>query len=104
MDISNSLVQAAVNRQALTSRDANHEATEKFDQSKSQPPSRQVEPADSDLLAKVSDERNENRIQRVNSLEAAPLRTQQAVNRYQQTVDASQEYEQGELVGVDLFV
>jgi len=104
MDISNSLVQPGTNRSVVTSRDANQSPSEKFDQSKSQQPSRQVEPADSELLAKVSDERNENRVQRVNSLEAAPLRTQQAVNTYQQTVDASQEYEQGELVGVDLFV
>lgn len=44
------------------------------------------------------------RFQRLNSLESAPLKGQQAVNSYQQTLDAAKQYEEGELVGVDLYV
>ena len=44
------------------------------------------------------------RFQRLNSLENAPLKGQQAVNSYQQIIDAAKQYEEGELVGVDLFV
>jgi len=44
------------------------------------------------------------RVQRVNSLASAPLKTQNAVNSYQQTIEATQKFEQGELVGIDLFV
>ena len=45
----------------------------------------------------------ENRVQRLNDIESAPLRTQQALDSYQQTELAAQQYEFGELVGVDLF-
>tara|TARA_R110001592_G_scaffold324870_3_gene604650 strand:- start:54129 stop:54473 length:345 start_codon:yes stop_codon:yes gene_type:complete len=44
------------------------------------------------------------RFQRLNSLESAPLKGQQALNSYQQTIDAAKQYEQGELVGIDLYV
>jgi hypothetical protein len=44
------------------------------------------------------------RFQRINSLESAPYKGQQAVNSYQQTIDAAKQYEEGELVGIDLFV
>ena len=44
------------------------------------------------------------RFQRLNSLESAPLKGQQAVNSYQQTIDAAKQYENGELVGIDLYV
>ena len=44
------------------------------------------------------------RLQRLNSLENAPLKGQQAINSYQQTIEAAKQYEEGELVGVDLYV
>ena len=44
-----------------------------------------------------------SRVQRLNDIESAPLRTQQAIDAYQQTELASQNNEFGELVGVDLF-
>jgi hypothetical protein len=61
-------------------------------------------PAEPEALERKSKALLADRLQRVDSLDAAPLRAQQAVNTYQQTVAAGQEYEQGELVGVDLFV
>ncbi len=45
----------------------------------------------------------QSRVQRLNDIESAPLRTQQALDSYQQTELAAQQYEFGELVGVDLF-
>ena len=44
------------------------------------------------------------RIQRDDALADAPLKGQQAINAYQQTVDASRQYQEGELVGIDLYV
>jgi len=44
------------------------------------------------------------RFQRLNSLESAPFKGQQAINSYQQTIEAAKQYEEGELVGVDLYV
>ncbi|MFV1872578.1 MAG: hypothetical protein ACMZ64_04555 [Oleiphilus sp.] len=44
------------------------------------------------------------RFLRDNSLENAPLKSQQAVSSYQQTIEAAKQYEEGELVGIDLFV
>lgn len=44
------------------------------------------------------------RFQRLNSLENAPFKGQQAINSYQQTIEAAKQYEEGELVGVDLYV
>lgn len=44
------------------------------------------------------------RLRRIDALDHAPFKGQQAVNSYQQTLDAAQQYEQGELVGIDLFV
>lgn len=44
------------------------------------------------------------RIQRDNTLADAPLKGQQAISAYQQTIDAARQYEEGELVGIDLYV
>lgn len=41
---------------------------------------------------------------RQNSLENAPLKGQQALNSYQQTIDAARQFEEGELVGIDLYI
>ena len=55
-------------------------------------------------LERKSNELQLNKVQRLNSLDSAPLRTQQAVNTYEQTLEAGRAYEEGELVGIDLFV
>lgn len=44
------------------------------------------------------------RIQRDNTLESAPFKGQQAVNAYQQTIESARQFEEGELVGIDLYV
>ena len=44
------------------------------------------------------------RVQRDNTLENAPFKGQQAVNAYQQTIESARQFEQGELVGIDLYV
>lgn len=45
-----------------------------------------------------------DRYQRYNALENASPKGQQALNSYQQTIDAAKQYEEGELVGIDLYV
>ncbi len=55
-------------------------------------------------LIKKGEAIQSERFQRLNSLESAPLKGQQAVNSYQQTIDAAKQYEEGELVGIDLYV
>lgn len=59
---------------------------------------------DSDAIAARGEELQNARVQRLNDIESAPLRTQQALNAYQQTETAASEYQFGELIGVDLFV
>lgn len=44
------------------------------------------------------------RVQRDNTLESAPFKGQQAVNAYQQTIESARQFEEGELVGIDLYV
>lgn len=58
---------------------------------------------DSDEIERRGELAQENRVQRLNDIESAPLQVQQALNSYQQTEQAAQEFELGELVGVDLF-
>ena len=101
MDVSNSLV--PLSTQGLG---------QNRPQQKSESVPRQVEtisdpvrkPSDPDALERKSEALRADRVQRVNSVETAPLRNQQAVNSYQQTILAAQEYEEGVLVGIDLFV
>lgn len=59
---------------------------------------------DQDEILRAAEAIQSSRVQRLNDIESAPLRTQQALNSYQQTETAAQAYEFGELVGVDLFV
>lgn len=59
---------------------------------------------DPDELARASEALQAARVQRLNDIESAPLKTQQALNSYQQTEEATQSSEFGELVGIDLYV
>ena len=58
---------------------------------------------DSDELQRRGEQLQQTRVQRLNDIESAPLSTQQALNSYQQTLEAGEAFEFGELVGVDLF-
>jgi hypothetical protein len=114
MDMSNSLIASGFQSPILTpARQAERQA---------RLPAPNQQTADDKSSAKNSQTRNEStrvnqvefikkgealqteRFQRLNSLENAPLKTQQAVNSYQQTIDAAKQYEGGELVGIDLYV
>lgn len=59
---------------------------------------------DADALEKRGNDLAQNRVQKLNASESASFRTQQALDTYQQTERFSQEFDQGELVGLDLFV
>jgi len=112
MDISNSLVPSNLtnsvnsNRRLEVEQQKNRESdnTQKSQSASFVPVSRQTSSANPDLLANKSREIQQDRVQRVNSLESAPIKTQQAFNRYQQTIDAGTNSDQGQLVGIDLFV
>ena len=112
MDISNSLVPSTLtnsvnlNRRSEVEQQKNRESenTRKSQTTRSVPVSRQAKVANPDLLASKNNEIQQNRVQRLNSLESAPIKTQQAFNRYQQTIDAGTNSDQGQLVGIDLFV
>jgi len=104
MDISNSLIQPGVQNTLTVNRDKNQDLPENSGRRVPERASKQEESSDPELLEKVSNEKQENRIQRDNAIESASLRTQQAVNSYQSTIDAAQEFEQGELVGIDLYI
>jgi hypothetical protein len=66
-----------------------------------QAPRRIAAPED---LERKSNEIQQNRVQRIDTLDSAPLRTQQALSIYQQTEEAGRAYVEGELVGLDMFV
>jgi len=60
---------------------------------------------DAEALERKGQEIQQSRVQRLNDIESAPLKTQQALSAYQDTALATQpENGFGELVGVDLFV
>jgi hypothetical protein len=60
-----------------------------------------VNPSD---LVRKAEALQSTRLQRDNTLEDAPLKGQQAITAYQQTIDAARQYDEGELVGIDLYV
>jgi len=105
MDISQSLVNTRLNSPLQTNRQINSEPSERADKQSTRPsdaiPSQNI---DSSAIKRRAEALQADRVQRVNSLTSAPLQTQRAVNSYQQTIDATQKFEQGELVGIDLFV
>jgi hypothetical protein len=115
MDMSNSLVTSGFQPQKLI-------PTNQAERQSRFPVPSQTASEDKNTLLKNDSSRNENfrinqaefikkgeavqaeRFQRLNSLESAPLKGQQAINSYQQTIEAAKQYEEGELVGIDLFV
>jgi len=101
MDISNSLVTSGFQSTTQPKQTVKNDLTTRPIETISEP--NQI-PADAAKLERKSNELQLDRVQRVNSLESAPLRNQQAVTTYHQTIQAAQEYEEGELVGIDLFV
>lgn len=105
MDISQSLVNTRLSSPLQTNRQLSPEPAGRQENQTTKPsdaPSSQN--VDSGALKRRAEFLQADRVQRVNSLASAPLQTQNAVNSYQQTIEASQKLEQGELVGVDLFV
>jgi len=101
MDISNSLVTSGFQNSAQPKQTVKSDLAARPIEKISEP---NRIPSDPAKLERKSAELQLDRVQRVNSLESAPLRNQQAVTTYHQTIQAAQEYEQGELVGIDLFV
>lgn len=112
MELSNSLIASGIklpvpipNNQDLASSRASQSAPTSSDNARNssyrteQP--FKVNPAD---LARKAEAAQNARIQRDNTLADAPMKGQQAINAYQQTVDASRQYQEGELVGIDLYV
>jgi len=59
---------------------------------------------DAQALEKRGAELAKDQVQSLSASSSASLKTQQALNAYQQTERFSQEFDQGELVGLDLFV
>lgn len=59
---------------------------------------------DQEALQRRGQELEVSRVQRLNDIESAPLRTQQALSSYQETLQSGQEQEFGELVGVDILI
>jgi len=106
MDISNSLAGSGFQPLSSTNRQV------KSDTSAPETLARPVEKIaeanrkapDQEALARKSNALQVGRVERLNSLDSAPLKTQQALNSYEQTITAAQAYEGGELVGIDLFV
>lgn len=106
MDISNSyiatpLVPEGLKKPSQEQVNAAKEVPSRRDEQSVEQPRRLAPPAD---LERKSNELQLSRVQRLESLDSAPLKTQQAVNTYQQTIEAGRAYEEGELVGIDLFV
>jgi len=102
MDISNSIVTANNARLFQENRQIKPEQDRRLD-TNDRPSANRSSDIDSEAIARRGSELQAGRVQKVNDLESAPLRTRQALDSYQQTVVAAQQFEQGELVGVDLF-
>lgn len=59
---------------------------------------------DPEVLAEKAAQIQETKGRFMESLQSAPLRSQLAIDSYQGTIQAAQQFEQGELVGVDIYV
>ncbi|MFT7373647.1 MAG: hypothetical protein ACI9T9_002347 [Oleiphilaceae bacterium] len=105
MDISQSLVNYRPSSPLQTNRQVNPEpAGQQANQSTRPSDAVASQNIDSSAIKRRAELLQADRVQRVNDLESAPLKIQNAVNSYQQTIEATKNFEQGELVGVDLFV
>jgi len=103
MEISNSIVTASHARLLQENRQIKPEQNQRVETRDRQSENRSSD-IDSDEIVRRGAAIQADRVQKVNNLESAPFQTQQALNSYQQTLDSAQQYEQGELVGVDFFV
>ncbi len=103
MDVKNALVTTTFprsfqeNRQLKPEQDARAESPQR-------PGLGSAPDFDSEAIARRGQEIQAERVERLNDTESVPLRTRQALDSYQGTQLASQQFETGELVGVDLFV
>lgn len=104
MDISQSLVNSRSLLPLQTNRQVSPESSVQQAGQSTRPSDATTQNIDSNAIKRRAELLQADRVQRVNTLESAPLKTQNAVNSYQQTIEATKNFEQGELVGVDLFV
>jgi len=105
MDISHSLVNSRLSSPLQTNRQLSPEPAGRKENQTTRPSDATTsQNVDSSTIKRRAELLQAERVQRVNSLASAPLKTQNAVNSYQQTIEATQKFEQGELVGIDLFV
>jgi len=105
MDISHSLVNSRLSSPLQSNRQLSPEPAGKQESQTTRPSDASAsQNVDSGAIKRRADLLQADRVQRVNSLASAPLQTQNAVNSYQQTIEATQKFEEGELVGIDLFV
>ena len=102
MEISNSIGTSSYAGTLRISRELKPDQNQRVDAA-ARPSANGSTEIDSDELARRGTEVQASRVQKLNNLEGAPLRTQQALNSYQQTLLAAQQFEQGQLVGIDLF-
>jgi len=103
MQISNNLVATNFNSSVQDERQVKPEQSSRTDAPSRRSANASVD-IDQDEIQRRGEALQATRVQRLNDIESAPLKTQQALNSYQQTEVSAQEFEQGELVGVDLFV
>lgn len=105
MDISHSLVNSRLSSPLQTTRQVNPEpAAQPANQSTRPSDAAASQNIDSSAIKRRAELLQADRVLRVNVLDSSPLKIQNAVNSYQQTIEATKNFEQGELVGVDLFV
>lgn len=105
MDISQSLINTRLSPPIQTNRQVNSEPSSRQDNQATRPSDAAASQSiDSSAIKRRAELLQADRVQRVNTLDSAPLRTQNAVQSYQQTIEATQTLEQGELVGIDIFV
>ncbi len=106
MELSNSLISAPVIpeglKKASQERPAARDNTSNLNtEVRLEAPKRLAAPEE---LERKSNELQQSRVQRLDGLDSAPLKAQQALSTYQQTEEAGRAYVEGELVGLDLFV
>lgn len=102
MEISNAIVTTNQARSFQENRQIKPEQDQRLETNERRSANRSSD-IDSDEITRRGTQIQSERVQKVNDLESAPLRTRQALSSYQQTVEAAQQFEQGELVGLDLF-
>ncbi len=103
MDVSNSIVSANFARSLQENRSIKPEQESRADV-RERPSANRSSDIDADGIAERGRQVQAERVQRVGDLESVPLRTRQALSSYEQTAQSAIGANEGELVGVDLFV